>query len=67
MQNPELDIKVKALVAEGKMVEAMQLVIKTLGCGLKEGKVEYQARRDTAAISVPVGDIAAFIRERIAH
>ena len=34
---------------------------------LKEGKVEYQARRDTAAISVPVGDIAAFIRERIAH
>ena len=38
MQNPELDIKVKALVAEGKMVEAMQLVMKTLGCGLKQGK-----------------------------
>ena len=38
MQNPELDIKVKVLVAEGKMVEAMQLVIKTFGCGLKQGK-----------------------------
>ncbi len=34
--------------------------------GLKEGKVEYQARRDTAATAVPVADIAAFIRERIA-
>ena len=33
--------------------------------GLKEGKVEYQARRDTAATAVPVADIAAFIRERI--
>ena len=38
MQNSELDAQVKALVAEGKMVEAMQLVMKTLGCGLKEGK-----------------------------
>lgn len=38
MQNPTLDIQVKALVAEGKMVEAIQLVIKTLGCGLKDGK-----------------------------
>ena len=34
--------------------------------GLKDGKVEYQARRDVAATSVPVGDIAGFIRERIA-
>jgi len=33
--------------------------------GLKEGKVEYQARRDSAATSVPVADIAAFVRERI--
>lgn len=38
MQNPTLEIQVKALVAEGKMVEAIQLVIKTLGCGLKDGK-----------------------------
>lgn len=38
MQNSALDIQVKALIAEGKMVEAMQLVMKTLGCGLKEGK-----------------------------
>jgi ribosomal protein L7/L12 len=29
---------VKALIAAGKVVEAMQLVMKTLGCGLKEGK-----------------------------
>ncbi|MEO8345939.1 MAG: proline--tRNA ligase [Betaproteobacteria bacterium] len=34
---------------------------------LKEGKVEYQARRDTAATSILVGDIAAFIRERTAR
>ncbi len=33
--------------------------------GLKEGKVEYQARRDTAATVVPVGEIAAFIRSRV--
>ncbi len=32
--------------------------------GLKEGKVEYQARRDSAATAVPVADIAAFARER---
>ena len=34
--------------------------------GLKEGKVEYQARRDTAATAVPVAQIGAFIRERLA-
>jgi prolyl-tRNA synthetase len=33
--------------------------------GLKEGRVEYQARRDTAATAVPVADIAAFVRERV--
>jgi len=33
--------------------------------GLKEGKVEYQARRDAAATPVPVADIAAFVRERV--
>jgi ribosomal protein L7/L12 len=38
MQNPQLDIQVKALIAAGKMIEAMQLVMKILGCGLKEGK-----------------------------
>ena len=35
--------------------------------GLKEGKVEYQARRDAAATTVPVGEIAAFIRGRLAE
>ena len=30
--------------------------------GLKDGKVEYQGRRDTAATTVPVADIAAFVR-----
>ena len=34
---------------------------------LKEGQVEYQARRDTAATSVPVTDIAAFIRDRVTY
>jgi prolyl-tRNA synthetase len=33
--------------------------------GLKEGNVEYQARRDAAATLVPVTGIAAFIRDRI--
>jgi len=33
--------------------------------GLKDGKVEYQARRDTAATPVPVSDIGRFIRERL--
>jgi prolyl-tRNA synthetase len=34
--------------------------------GLKEGKVEYQARRDTQATGVPVGEIAHYIRARLA-
>jgi prolyl-tRNA synthetase len=33
--------------------------------GLKEGVVEYQSRRDAKASTVPVADIAAFIRERL--
>ncbi|HKU87880.1 MAG TPA: proline--tRNA ligase [Casimicrobiaceae bacterium] len=33
--------------------------------GLKEGVVEYQARRDTAPTKVPVADVAGFIRQRI--
>ncbi|HVN35656.1 MAG TPA: proline--tRNA ligase [Casimicrobiaceae bacterium] len=34
--------------------------------GLKEGKVEYQARRDAAATPVAVGDAAGFVRGRLA-
>ena len=34
--------------------------------GLKEGKVEYQGRRETTATAVPVADIVAFIRDRLA-
>jgi prolyl-tRNA synthetase len=33
--------------------------------GLKDGNVEYQARRDTAATPVPVGAIAAMLRQRL--
>jgi len=33
--------------------------------GLKEGIVEYQARRDTAATKVAVANTLSFIRERI--
>ncbi len=33
--------------------------------GLKEGKVEYQARRDTVATVVPLDEIAAFVRGRL--
>jgi prolyl-tRNA synthetase len=33
--------------------------------GLKDGKVEYQARRDAAATPVAVGEIAAFVKGRL--
>jgi prolyl-tRNA synthetase len=35
--------------------------------GLKDGKVEVQARRDAAATTVAVGEIAAFITGRLAE
>ena len=34
--------------------------------GLKEGIVEYQARRDTTPTKVPVAEIPSFIGQRIA-
>ena len=34
--------------------------------GLKEGQVEYQHRRDAAATKMPVTDIAAFLKGRLA-
>jgi prolyl-tRNA synthetase len=34
--------------------------------GLKEGKVEYQARRDAAATPVAVADIAAHVKAALA-
>ena len=33
--------------------------------GLKEGKVEYQGRRDAAATPVAVGEIAAFVQGKL--
>ena len=33
--------------------------------GLRDGMVEYQHRRETAATSVPLGEIAALVRSRI--
>jgi prolyl-tRNA synthetase len=33
--------------------------------GLKEGVVEYQHRRDKAATSVPLAEIAALIQARL--
>ncbi|HTQ01574.1 MAG TPA: proline--tRNA ligase [Casimicrobiaceae bacterium] len=35
--------------------------------GLKDGKVEYQGRRDTAATPVPIAEIVTFLRERLAE
>jgi prolyl-tRNA synthetase len=32
---------------------------------LKEGKVEYQHRRDAAATPVPLGEVAALIQSRL--
>jgi prolyl-tRNA synthetase len=33
--------------------------------GLKEGKLEYQGRRDTAATTVPQAEMADFIQARL--
>jgi len=33
--------------------------------GLKDGKAEYQGRRDTGPTPVPVADIAAFVKDRL--
>mgnify|MGYP003405096632 CR=1 FL=1 len=35
--------------------------------GLKEGVVEYQHRRDAEATKVPLAQVAAFVRERLAR
>jgi prolyl-tRNA synthetase len=34
--------------------------------GLKEGKLEYQGRRDAAATAVPVGEMVDFVKARLA-
>ncbi|HZW20070.1 proline--tRNA ligase [Noviherbaspirillum sp.] len=34
--------------------------------GLKDGKLEYQGRRDTEATSVPVAEMAGFVKARLA-
>ena len=33
--------------------------------GLKEGKVEYQGRRDSAATAMPAPDIAGMVQSRL--
>jgi prolyl-tRNA synthetase len=33
--------------------------------GLKEGKVEYQGRRDSLATAVPVAEIEPYVRARL--
>jgi prolyl-tRNA synthetase len=35
--------------------------------GIKEGMVEYQHRRDAEATKVPLAQVAAFVRERLAR
>ena len=35
--------------------------------GLKDGKVEYQGRRDAQSAAVPVGEIVALVRAKLAH
>ena len=34
--------------------------------GLKDGKLEYQGRRDTEATAIPVGDMAQFVIAKVA-
>ena len=38
MTNQDLEKQVKILVAQGKMIDAIMLVQKTLDCGLKNAK-----------------------------
>jgi prolyl-tRNA synthetase len=33
--------------------------------GLKDGKAEYQGRRDTGPTPVPVADIAGFVKDKL--
>jgi len=33
--------------------------------GLKEGQLEYQHRRDTAATKVPAGEVFSFVKGRL--
>jgi prolyl-tRNA synthetase len=35
--------------------------------GLKDGKAEYQGRRESAATPVPIDEIAAFVRDKLRH
>jgi prolyl-tRNA synthetase len=35
--------------------------------GLKEGKVEYQGRRDTQATTLPADDVCAFLAAKLSH
>jgi len=35
--------------------------------GLKEGKVEYQGRRDTQATTLAADDVSAFLAARLSH
>ncbi len=35
--------------------------------GLKEGKVEYQARSETAPTAVPISEVLAWLRSRVQH
>ena len=34
--------------------------------GIKDGKLEYQGRREAAATAVAIGDMAAFVQSRLA-
>jgi prolyl-tRNA synthetase len=34
--------------------------------GLKEGKVEYQGRRDAAATAMPLADVLPFVKAALA-
>lgn len=53
------------LLADGELIGLPHRVV--IGDrGLKEGNVEYQQRRDSAATSVPLADVAALIRNKLA-
>jgi prolyl-tRNA synthetase len=53
-----------AMFADWELIGAPHRVVIS-DRGLKDGKVEYQARRDAQATSVPAADIAAFVQSRL--
>lgn len=54
-----------AMFADWELIGIPHRIV-TSDRGLKEGQVEYQGRRDAQSMTVPVADMVAFVRDRLA-